>query len=198
VNPTPAQNRGLASSMGDSTFEGLKHTNEHGAEYWSARDLQAILGYTQWRRFEQAIERAQQSCGQSGNEPRHHFAGAGKMIKIGKGGLREVPDFNLSRFAFNLSTQNGDPRKPEVALAQNFSAVQTRRQKLGELLASDLQPFGLRKQAVEEFKTFSGAGTSLQVEKTNAKEDGLHCTARATLRHSARVETQFEVKWGLS
>jgi hypothetical protein len=70
--------------MGDSAFESLKNTNEHGAEYWSARDLQPILGYIQWRRFEQAIERAQQSCGQSGNEPGHHFAGAGKMIEVGK------------------------------------------------------------------------------------------------------------------
>jgi DNA-damage-inducible protein D len=150
--------------MGDSAFESLKHTNEHGAEYWSARDLQPILGYTQWRRFEQAIERAQQSCGQSGNEPGHHFAGAGKMIGVGKGGQREVPDFHLSRFACYLIAQNGDPRKPEIALAQKYFAVQTRRQELGDQLASDLERLELRKHAGEEFKMLSGAAQQAGVQ----------------------------------
>jgi len=70
------------------SFEELKQINQFGAEYWSARDLQPMLGYTQWRRFEDAIKRAITSCQQSGNEPGHHFAGAGKMITIGKGGFR--------------------------------------------------------------------------------------------------------------
>ncbi len=68
------------STLGDKSFEELKQTNPHGAEYWSARDLQPLLGYSQWRRFEQAIERAITSCKESGNEPDHHFAGAGKVI----------------------------------------------------------------------------------------------------------------------
>jgi len=67
------------------SFEGMKKLNEHGAEYWSARDLQPLLGYSQWRRFEEAINRAMISCGQSGNNPDYHFAGAGKMIETGKG-----------------------------------------------------------------------------------------------------------------
>jgi len=64
-------------AIGGQSFEALKQTNEFGAEYWSARDLQPLLGYSQWRRFEQAVERAMVSCGQSGNIPGHHFAGAG-------------------------------------------------------------------------------------------------------------------------
>jgi len=72
------------------SFEGLNKLNEHGAEYWSARELQPLLGYSQWRRFEDAINRAMVSCGQSGNNPEYHFAGAGKMIKTGKGAVREV------------------------------------------------------------------------------------------------------------
>lgn len=103
--------------MGDSSFESLKRINEHGAEYWSARDLLPLLGYSQWRRFEQTIARAHESCTQSGNEVEHHFASAGKMITLGKGGTREVVDFHLSRFACYLIAQNGDPRKPEIALA---------------------------------------------------------------------------------
>ena len=86
---------------GNKTFEEFKRTNEHGAEYWSARDLQTLLGYTQWRRFEQAIERAMISCETSGNNPEHHFAGAGKPITGGKGSVQIVTDYQLSRFASN-------------------------------------------------------------------------------------------------
>ena len=67
-----------------TSFENLKKINEHGAEYWSARDLQLLLGYSQWRRFENAIRKAQESCQQSGNVSENHFAGAGKMVDIGK------------------------------------------------------------------------------------------------------------------
>ena len=71
------------------SFESLKQSNEHGAEYWSARKLQTLLGYTQWRRFEQAIERAIASCETSGNNPANHFAGAGKMVGLGSGSQRQ-------------------------------------------------------------------------------------------------------------
>jgi DNA-damage-inducible protein D len=70
---------------GSVTFEELKKTNENGAEYWSARELQPLLGYGQWRRFKDAINRAMVSCGQSGNAPENHFAGAGKMVTGGSG-----------------------------------------------------------------------------------------------------------------
>jgi hypothetical protein len=96
--------------QGTQSFEALKQNNAHGAEYWSARDLQTVPGYSQWRRFEQAIERAITSCKESGNPPEHHFAGAGKMIEVGKGGQRQVEDYHLSRFACYLipGTNNGD------------------------------------------------------------------------------------------
>lgn len=120
------------STMGSQSFEDLKKSNEYGAEYWSARDLQPLLGYTQWRRFEQAITRAMESCTQSGNVAEDHFAGADKMIELGKGGQRDVPDYQLSRFACYLIAQNGDPRKPEIALAQKYFAIQTRRKEVSE------------------------------------------------------------------
>jgi len=101
---------------GSLTFEELKKTNEHGAEYWGARELQPFLGYGQWRRFEDAIKRAIISCGQSGNNPEYHFAGAGKPIKGGKGAVQMVDDYHLSRFARYLIAQNGDPRKPEALM----------------------------------------------------------------------------------
>ncbi len=79
---------------GDKPFEELKRLNDHGAEYWSARDLQPMLGYEQWRRFENAIKKAITSCRQSGNDPNHHFASAGKMVDLGSGSVREVTDYH--------------------------------------------------------------------------------------------------------
>ncbi len=107
-------------------FEDLKRRNDHNAEYWSARDLQPLLGYSQWRRFEEAVQRAITSSKHSGNDPAYQFAGAGKLIEHGKGGKRGIQDFHLSRFACYLITQNGDPRKPEIARDQEYFAVQTR------------------------------------------------------------------------
>ena len=151
-------------ALGDSGFESLKRVNAHGAEYWSARDLQLRFGYSQWRRFEEAVKRAVTSCETSGNDPAHHFAGVGKMIATGKGATREVPDLNLSRFACYLIAQNGDPRKAEIAAAQHYFAVQARRQELSDALAADKERLELRKQTAEEFKALSGAARAAGVE----------------------------------
>lgn len=151
-----------------TSFEGLRLTNEHGAEFWSARDLQHLLGYSQWRRFEAAIQRAIASCEASGNDPGHHFASAGKPIAGGKGAVQIVDDFSLSRFACYLIAQNGDPRKPQIAQAQKYFAVQTRRQELSDArsgaLAADVERLELRKQTAEEFKMLSGAARQAGVE----------------------------------
>ncbi|MGA2032606.1 MAG: DNA damage-inducible protein D [Thermoguttaceae bacterium] len=145
-------------------FEGLKKVNDYGAEYWSARDLQPLLGYSQWRRFENAIKKAITSCEQSGNEPNHHFASAGKMVGIGSEASRAVPDYQLSRFACYLIAQNGDPRKPQIANAQKYFAIQTRRQELSDQAAADLERLELRKQTSEEFKALYGAAREAGVQ----------------------------------
>lgn len=139
------------------SFESLKKINQHGIEYWSARDLQPMLGYSKWQRFENAIEKAMESCKQSKNDPQNHFTGAGKMVEIGSQTEREVVDYHLSRFACYLIAQNGDPRKPEIAEAQKYFAIQTRRQELSDEMAADLERLELRKQASVEFKALSGA-----------------------------------------
>jgi DNA-damage-inducible protein D len=146
------------------SFEELKRVNEHGAEYWSARDLQPLLGYDQWRRFEQAIKRAMDACKESGNEPDDHFAGAGKPITGGKGAVQVVQDYFLSRFACYLIAINGDPRKPEIALAQQYFVVQTRRQEVSDQLAADRERLEIRKQTAEEFKALSGAAQQAGVQ----------------------------------
>jgi DNA-damage-inducible protein D len=151
-------------TIGHSSFEDLKKKNEHGAEYWSARDLQPLLGYDQWRRFEEAIKRAVTSCKQSGNEPNDHFAGAGKLIPGGKGAIQVVTDYHLSRFACYLIAQNGDPRKPEIANAQKYFAIQTRRQELSDQIIKDMERLEIRKQTGEEFQALSGAAKNAGVQ----------------------------------
>lgn len=150
--------------IGSKSFEDLKKINEYGAEYWSARDIQPLLGYSQWRRFEDAVKRALTSCKQSGNEPAYHFAGAGKPIEGGKGAIQVVNDYHLSRFACYLIAQNGDPRKPEIANAQKYFAIQARKQEITEAIAADIERLELRKQTAEEFKALSGA----------ARDSGVH------------------------
>lgn len=149
---------------GNKSFEELKKLTDHGAEYWSARELQPLFGYEQWRRFENAIKKAITSCKQSGNNPEHHFAGSGKMVDLGSGSVREVNDYHLSRFACYLIAQNGDPRKPEIAHAQKYFAIQTRRQEISDALAADVERLELRKQTSEEFKALSGAAKQAGVQ----------------------------------
>ncbi len=146
------------------SFESLKKLNQYGIEYWSARDLQACLGYSKWQRFEPAIKKAMESCKQSGNNPQNHFTGAGKMVGIGSQTEREVNDYHLSRFACYLIAQNGDPRKPEIAQAQKYFAIQTRRQELSDEMIADLERLELRKQASVEFKALSGAARDAGVQ----------------------------------
>ncbi len=148
----------------EKSFEELKQINQFGAEYWSARDLQPMLGYNHWRSFENSITKAVTSCEKSGNDPGHHFARARKMIIVGKGGEREVDDYQLSRFACYLIAQNGDPRKPEIANAQKYFAVQTRRQEISDNLAADMERLEMRKQASDDFRALSGAARDAGVQ----------------------------------
>lgn len=101
-----------------------------GVECWSARELQILLGYTQWRNFEAIIEKAQNACLAAGEDTQHHFADVSKMVSVGSGAEREVNDILLTRYACYLVAQNGDSRKSQIAFAQNYFAVQTRRAEL--------------------------------------------------------------------
>ena len=122
----------------EKLFEDIKHIDENGNEYWLARELKDIFEYTQWRRFENTIDKAKMACKNSNVSIEEHFANIGKMISLGKGGKRNVGDYKLSRYACYLIAQNGDSRKEVIALAQTYFAIQTRKQELNEKEYSEL------------------------------------------------------------
>ena len=113
-------------------FEDIKHIDDNGNEYWLARELQMILEYKQWRRFENVINKSKIACNNSNISVDDHFANVGKMVEIGSNTKRETSDYRLSRYACYLIAQNGDPRKEVIALAQTYFAIQTRKQELSE------------------------------------------------------------------
>jgi DNA-damage-inducible protein D len=127
-----------------------------GVEYWFARDLQKLLGYTQWRNFEPVIEKAMTACIAAGENTDDHFARARKMVGIGSGAKKEVDEIALTRYACYLIAQNGDPRKTEIAFAQSYFAVQTRKMELVEKRLEDVERLQARKKLSESEKQLSG------------------------------------------
>ena len=122
----------ILNSYDEITFNQIRNIDEDGGEYWSARELMPLLEYSKWERFSNAIDNAKIACEQSGYDVNDHFPRVGKMIKIAKGGQREIVDYKLSRYACYLIVQNADSRKKVIALAQTYFAVQTRKQELSE------------------------------------------------------------------
>ena len=133
----------------DSPFEKIKRVNEAGNEFWSSRDFAQILGYSDYRNFEQVIKKAKTACFNSGQRIEDHFVDITEMIEIGKGGQRSVNTVYMSRYACYLIVQNADPSKEIVALGQTYFAVQTRKQEVSEQEIEDKRRLLLR----EEMKT---------------------------------------------
>lgn len=145
-------------------FEEIKKTDENGIEYWTARELMPLLGYSRWENFEEVIKKAMQACLNSGQDINNHFRDTTKMVKIGLNTIRKVRDWKLDRYACYLIAQNGDPEKPQIALAQTYFAIQARRQELFDQLADNEKRLYIRgevsKENIKLFGTAKRAGVS--------------------------------------
>ena len=151
----------------EQTFESIKHINENGQEFWYARELQIALDYSQWRRFNETIERAKVACKKSGNDIEEHFAEVGKTIEMPKNAQKEIPDYELSRYACYLIVMNGDSRKEVIALGQTYFAVKTRQQELignYESLDEDQRRLAIRNEMKIHNKSLADAAKNAGIE----------------------------------
>ena len=152
-------------------FESIKKIDENGVEYWTARELMVVLGYSKWQRFEEVLDKAKDSCINSRQFPQDHFTDTGKMVGIGSKTSRKIEDYKLDRYACYLVAQNGDSRKIEIALAQTYFAVQTRRQEIFDGLSEAERRIVIRDGAIAENSGLFAAAQAAGVSKFGAFDD---------------------------
>ena len=138
-----------------NNFEACAQRADNGVEFWLARDIQHLLGYTKWDNFLNVVSKAKTACEVSGHPVADHFADVGKTIAMPKGAEKEVPDIMLTRYACYLIAQNGDPKKQEIAFAQTYFAVQTRKAELIEQRLLEAERVSARKKLTETEKELS-------------------------------------------
>ena len=137
-------------------FESFVNFTEQGLEFWFARDLQHLLGYSEWRSFNKVISKAKTACETAGHSIIDHFVDINKTIAMPKGATKEIPDFMLTRFACYLIAQNGDPQKEQIAFAQNYFAVQTRKHEILEKRIAEWERLQAREKLSLSEKELSG------------------------------------------
>lgn len=151
----------------EQTFESIKHINENGQEFWYARELQKVLGYSEWRNFQNVINKAKDACKNSGNRVQDHFVDVNKMVGIGSNASRPVDDIEFSRYACYLVVMNGDSTKEIIALGQTYFAVKTRQQELienYESLDEDQKRLAIRNEMKIHNKSLADAAKNAGIE----------------------------------
>jgi len=140
-----------------SSFEDMvQRFPDTGIEFWCARDLQMLLGYARWENFAKVVDKAITACQNSGNDPKDHFLGITKMVDLGSGAKRQIDDIGLTRYACYLIAQNGDPTKDQIAFAQTYFAVQTRKQEIIEKRLAEAERVSARRKLTHSEKELSG------------------------------------------
>ena len=137
-------------------FDDHSNTTENGIEFWFARDLQHLLGYTEWRNFYKVITKAKITCEATGHAVSDHFVDVNKTIQMPKDASKEIQDIMLTRYASYLIAQNGDPRKDTIAFAQNYFAIQTRKFELVQKRINDWERLQARQKLTLTEKDLSG------------------------------------------
>lgn len=158
---------------------------EDGVEYWLARDLMEPLGYAQWRNFETAIKRAMASCEVNEMPVASYFVETSKIVHTGIG-QKAVKDYKLTRYACYLIAQNGDPNKPEIALAQAYFAVQTRRQELIEQRFAEIQRLQARHSLSDSEKQLSGIAFKRGVTPKDSRSSSRRAMKRCSAAEAQR------------
>ncbi len=175
-------------------FEDYSNTTEGGVEFWMARDLQHLLGYSEWRNFFKVINKAKTACEASGNSISDHFVDINKMVNIGSGAQKPIDDIMLTRYACYLIAQNGDPKKEAIAFAQNYFAIQTRK---FEIIAQRIKDWE-RLQARSKLSLSEKELSSLIYERTGSDRDfGMIRSKGDTALFGGKTTQQMKKRLGI-
>jgi DNA-damage-inducible protein D len=183
----------IIQSLTDN-FESHANKTSDGVEFWMARDLQHLLGYTKWDNFQSVISKAKTACEISEEQIDNHFADVGKTIQMPKGASKEIIDIMLTRYACYLIAQNGDPRKEKIAFAQRYFAIQTRKAELIEKQILEHE----RVQAREKLKVTEKELSQIIFEQTGGNQNFALIRSKGDTALFGKNTQQMKTKWGIN